>query len=159
MRFNNLKLTRYVPVIYFLILLLYIAVCILYFSLQNFLFTDWFTSINLFFVLLIIYCYFNLKYFEYDGLGATLSFTNRGGFLSEYWNYKNKKAEFPKQKLDNFKIKNYFFIKILELQICSKTTKRKRAIQFNISFLSKKKIGYLQNELHRILENKTFEAN
>ena len=91
------------------------------------------------------------KYFEYDSDGNVLVVLNKGLLLSEFFNYRENRAEFPKHRLLYYKINNYGIYKTLNLYISSGENKHKR-IKFNITMVKNKKIKYLKQSLDKVVK-------
>lgn len=94
--------------------------------------------------------YLRAKYFEYDSSGEVLIFVNKGVLLTELFNYREDKAEFPKAKLYNFKIKNYIIYKPLYIYVRSKDDSLKK-VKFDVTFVSTKRLGYLKQSLNKVI--------
>lgn len=104
-----------------------------------------------FFALLFILLHRLAKYFEYDSDGHVLVVINRGFIISEFINYGEKKAEFPKTKLLYYKLNKYFLYKSLNLYIRSGNGHQKR-LKFNVSLVSNKKLKYLKMSLDKVIK-------
>lgn len=91
------------------------------------------------------------KYFEYDSEGNALVVINRGMIISEFFNYREKKAEFPKEKLLYYKLNNYIVYKSLNLYIKSGDNHQKR-LKFNVSLVSNKKLKFLKMSLNKVIK-------
>lgn len=156
MRFNNHKTIKYIPFLYLLI-----VVSIGVFGYLEFKFKQehlfyaeivfWiFLSIMIF---LLVYIYNFGRFFEYDSDGEALCFRNSGAFLSETINYREKRAEFPKQKLKNFKIKNYIFIKKLNIYVKSNYLGKRQVkkMVFDITFVTPKRISLMNTSLNKVV--------
>ena len=104
-----------------------------------------------FFALLFIVLHKLAKYFEYDSDGHVLVLINKGFVISEFINYSEKKAEFPKRKLLYYKLNKYFLYKSLNLYIKSGKGHQKR-LKFNVSLVSNKKLKYLKMSLDKVVK-------
>jgi len=152
MRFNNSKNIKLIPIVYFFIIVSMGLFLFLSVELQH-IYKGEFVFFLLTFILLliIVYLYKSGKYFEYDSDGETLCLTNRGVLISEKYNYREQKAEFPKYKLKSYKVSNYFFFKYLSVKVMSKNSNSVKKIKFNITFISNNKIKVLQKSLQKIV--------
>ena len=92
------------------------------------------------------------KYFEYDSDGDVLVLINKGIVISEFFNYRENKAEFPKTKLLYYKLNNYIIYKSLNLYIRSGENRQKR-LKFNVSLVSNKKLKYLKMSLNKVVKH------
>lgn len=91
------------------------------------------------------------KYFEYDSDGETLTIINKGLILSEFLNYRQKKAELPKEKLLYYKLNNYIIYKSLNLYIRSGENRQKR-LKFNVTLVKPKKLKFLKMSLSKVVK-------
>lgn len=153
MRLNNSKIKNTILSAYFL-LLIAVIISIIVFGL----FKDWinnsiikYTVLILFFGLLFYLLHKVSKYFEYDSDGNVIVLINRGLIVSEFFNYRELKAEFPKEKLLYYRINKYFIYKSLNLYIKSNEQHQKR-IRFNVSLVSRKKLRYLRMSLDKVVK-------
>ena len=153
MRLNNNKAKQTVVTIYFILLVL------LFFSNFRFGFlNELFRNSKTRYLVLVVIIILSFivvhkiaKYFEYDSDGNVLVVINRGLLLSEFFNYRENRAEFPKSKLLYFRINNYGLYKSLNLYIASGDSKQKR-LRFNISLVSNKKIKYMRQSLDKVVK-------
>lgn len=110
MRFNDSQNIKLIPMIYFYILVSIGLFIFLSLELKQIYKNQY---LFLYFIIpllsLFLYIYKTGKYFEYDSDGETLSLTNKGILVFERYNYRENKAEFPKYKLKNFEVSNYYF--------------------------------------------------
>lgn len=153
MRFNNASSKRWIPFLYFFLVLgSIIAIVYMLF------FQDEFNKGKLWYVipiaLLIIFgiVYTSAKYFEFDSDGNVLTFVNKGLFISNFINYREQRAEFPKEKLTRYRVENYIFFCKLYIYIKSRSNKIKR-LGFNISLLSPRKRRALKKSLDKVLKH------
>lgn len=158
MRINNSKIKNTILTAYFLLFFAVIVNMIVFG-----LFKSWISNTTLewvliisFFVVLFVALYSIAKYFEYDSDGDVLVIINRGIIISEFVNYREKIAEFPKEKLLYYKIKDYKIYKSLNLYIRSGEHFQKR-IKFNVSLVPKRKLRYLKMSLDKIVRNNKFK--
>lgn len=159
MRINNSKIKNTILTAYFLLLFV-VVIGMIVFGL----FKDWIHNSTLkysvfivFFILLFLVIHKAAKYFEYDSDGHVLVVINRGFVISEYFNYGEKKAEFPKKKLMYYKLsKHFIFYKSLNLYIRSSDDEHhQKRLKFNVSLVSRKKLKYLKMSLNKVIkENK-----
>lgn len=153
MRFNNQKIKGKVISVYFLFAV------ILFFSFFSFgvirkFFKDDTVKYVVLFVILIVTFYLIRKaamYFEYDSDGQVLVFVNKGVMLSEIFNYRENRAEFPKKKLLYYKMNNYGIYKSLNVYIQSNGDRQKR-LKFNITLVSNRKLNYLKQSLDKVIK-------
>ena len=153
MRINNAKIKNTILTAYFL--LLFAAILnMLVFGL----FRSWIKNTNLewgliigFFVIVFVVLYSIAKYFEYDSDGDVLVIINKGLIVSEFVNYREKIAEFPKKKLIYYKLKDYGIYKSLNLYIRSGENRQKR-IKFNVTLVPKRKLRYLKMSLDKVVK-------
>lgn len=153
MRFNNASSKKWIPFLYFFLGLGSI-VAILYFVF----FQDEFNQAKLWyltpvpFVLILGMVYSTAKYFEFDSDGNVLTFINKGLFISNFINYREQRAEFPKEKLKRYRIQNFIIFCKLYIYIKSRNNKTKR-LKFNISLLSNRKKRALKQSLDKVLKH------
>lgn len=95
--------------------------------------------------------YLRARYFEYDSNGEVFIFINKGVLLTDFVNYREQKAEFPKAKLYNYKIKDYLIYRALYIYVRSKDDTIKR-ISFDITFISPKRVDLLKQSLNKVLK-------
>ncbi len=153
MRVNNSKIKNAILTAYFL-LLFGVIIGMIVFGL----FKTWIENSTLkysifivFFGLLFVVLHKIARYFEYDSDGQVLVIINRGFVVSEFYNYSEKKAEFPKKKLLYYKINKYFLYKSLNLYVKSGDNRQKR-LKFNVSLVSNKKLRYLKMSLDKVVK-------
>lgn len=158
MRFSNYRTVRYVPFIYFILIASALAFGYLefLFEQENLFYAEiafWVLLISIFF--LIIYIYRFGKFFEYDSDGEALCFRNSGAVLVDSFNYREKRAEFPKHKLNNFKVKDYLVIKKLNIYVKSGKTSKKRVkkVVFDITFVNPKRINLMKASLNKVVSH------
>ena len=153
MRFSNAKSKKWIPFLYFFLGLGSIVMVLFFMFFQ-----DEFNKIKLWYVIpiLLIFIlgnvYSSAKYFEFDSDGNVLTFINKGLFISNFINYREQRAEFPKEKLKRYRIQNYIFSCKLYIYIKSKNKGVKR-LQFNISLLSSRKKKALKQSLDKVLKH------
>ena len=71
---------------------------------------------------------------------------------SNFINYREQRAEFPKEKLTRYRVENYIFFCKLYIYIKSRSNKIKR-LGFNISLLSPRKRRALKKSLDKVLKH------
>jgi hypothetical protein len=103
-------------------------------------------------VFIIVVFYSTAKYFEFDSDGNVLTFVNKGLFITNFINYRENRAEFPKEKLKRYRIQNYLLFSFLYVYVKSKTNQIKR-VRFNISLLSKNKKRALKKSLEKVMKH------
>ncbi len=92
------------------------------------------------------------RYFEYDSDGIKVVVINKGLLLSDYFNYREHKLEFDKDRLMAFKFQNYIFYKSLTLYVkSSKGTTKKET--FNVTLVGKKKRRYIRQSLSKMVKS------
>lgn len=101
--------------------------------------------------LLLIYVLISHEYFEYDSTGKVLCIKNGNFLLQEYRPETIIAIEFPKEKLDHYKISNYFILKYLNIYIKSSHHHGLAKNKFNITFLSRKRTKALKQSLDHIM--------
>ena len=154
MRFNNYSTIKYIPFVYFIIIIAIVIVFYLKFLLDkgHFFDVEHFLCLALGGSVLLFYLYRFGKFFEYDGDGEALCFRNSGIFISERINYREKKAEFPGIKLKRFEIKDYVIVKKLYVYVkSSRIPKKVTKISFDITFVKPKRIHLLIASLNKVV--------
>lgn len=92
------------------------------------------------------------RYFEYDSDGVKVVVINKGLLLADYFNYREHKLEFDKDRLIAFKFQNYIFYKSLTLYVkSSKGTTKKET--FNVTLVGKKKRRYIRQSLSKMVKS------
>lgn len=153
MKFNNTKSKTKVAFIYF-----FLSISVLLTTMRLCTFTKDFNMGKMWYflpvaiVIIIIFMYCNAKFFEFDGEGSALTFINKGLLISNLINYREKRVEFPKDKLQSYKIHNYIIYTSISIYIKSKNNRVVRR-NFNISFLSLKQKKVLKKALDNILRS------
>jgi len=153
MKFNNykrLKSKKYLyNVLFFILFSIFIFIAIT--PIQN-------EKFNLIKYLLLVVALmialrilFGNEYFEYDSSGMVVILKNDSIFKKDTSPLGVKSVEFPKKKLQNFKIINYVLYKSLIVYIKSKN---KGTIKkyFNITNISAKRTKFLKQSLRKILK-------
>ena len=98
------------------------------------------------------------RYFEYDSDGVKVVVINKGLLLADYFNYREHKLEFDKDRLIAFKFQNYIFYKSLTLYVKnSKGTTKKET--FNVTLVGKKKRRYIRQSLSKMVKNNIKTTN
>jgi len=152
MRFNNSKAKKWVPVLYFL--LLFLALGAIFYALvidKEFEELKYWNFIPVVLLILMITIYVTAKYFEFDSDGNVLTFINKGLFISDYINYREQRAEFPKEKLSAYKLQHFLVFSYLNIYIKSKGNSIKR-VRFNISLLGSRKKNALKSSLDKVIK-------
>ncbi|NDK17949.1 MAG: hypothetical protein GW912_02905, partial [Zetaproteobacteria bacterium] len=109
MKFNNKKRALAHKSIYQTIIFILVAIFLFIIS-TEFLFKDYEMAkygLIVFIVLLLIYIFRGHEYFEYDSTGMVVSIKNDSIFKEEFRPELLVAVEFPKEKLDHYKIQNY----------------------------------------------------
>lgn len=92
------------------------------------------------------------RYFEYDSDGVKVVVINKGLLLADYFNYREHKLEFDKDRLIAFNFQNYIFYKSLTLYVkSSKGTTKKET--FNVTLVGKKKRRYIRQSLSKMVKS------
>lgn len=119
MRFNNQKAKTAVITLYFIFAVFFVFFTAFFDTVKSFLGGGRMRNIFLFSVLgiVLLFAHKVSKYFEYDSESNVLVFVSKGIILSEFFNYRENRAEFPKQKLLYYKLNNYGLYKSLNLYI------------------------------------------
>lgn len=99
---------------------------------------------------MVFIIYRGLPQFEYDSDGEVLNFTASEPNLKFLGNHFYVHTEFPKRKLDSYKINSYPFRRKLTLMIASKDGRHKKQ-KLSISYLKKKEVRDLKRSLDRVL--------
>lgn len=156
MRFKNTSETSMVPSIYMILVAAFVTNIFVNVELMN---TDPEnpTKLSNFLpnlILLAFGIYFHRigQLFEFDSDGETLNFKNNGLFFSKFMEYRVKRAEFPKGKLLDFKVRDYGFYATLKIYITSRRKKGPRTYSFNITFLGGKRKKGMISSLNKVLE-------
>lgn len=150
-KFANLK----VQILYaFLLTLVFALICMVIFryifdiKVSHFIFV---IAITIFLIALLRFL--GKPFFFYDSDGETLNVHNKSfSFLPN--NYKTiNKAEFPKGKLESYKIKSFLIYKRLELYLHSKKAQHHTAkLKYDISYLSSEELKNLKISLNKMVK-------
>ncbi len=159
MRFNNQKSRNAVVTLYFVFAVLFVFATVFFNAIKSFIGGGKMTYIFLFTVLsaVLLFTHKVSKYFEYDSEGNVLVVVNKGIMLSDFFNYRENRAEFPKKKLLYFKINNYGFYKSLNLYVTSHGNRQKR-LKFNVTLVNNKKLKYLKQSLDKVVKQNKLNA-
>lgn len=103
-------------------------------------------------LVMLIIIYRGLPQFVYDSDGEVLNFTVREPNLTFLGSRFIKHIEFPKRKLDRYKINSYPLRRRLTLYIRSKENHIVRQT-ISISYLNKKELRDLKRSLDRVVSN------
>lgn len=153
MRFSNSKSKKWVPFLYF-----FLGIGSILMMFYLFLFREDFKTVGIWYsipvmlLLTFLLFYSTAKYFEFDSDGNVLTFVNKGLFISNFINYRENRAEFPKEKLERYRIKNYVLFCFLYVYVKSKKKQIKR-VRFNISMLSGAKKRALKKSLDKVIKH------
>lgn len=152
MRFDNAKSKKWIPFVYFFILIgsILILMYVFFFREESHSLSSWY-SIPILLLLFLLVVYSSAKYFEFDSDGNVLTFINKGLFISDFINYREHRAEFPKEKLKRYRIQNYIIYSRLYIYVRSRSNKTKR-VHFNISLLSRRKKEALKKSLDKVIK-------
>lgn len=103
-------------------------------------------------IIVLAFWYMRARYFEYDSNGSVLIFINRGVLIQQLLNYREFKAEFPKEKLYKYKVKHYLIYRPLYIYVRSKNGRIKKVV-FDITFVSPKRVNLLEQSLNKVITN------
>ncbi|AXG71425.1 hypothetical protein KORDIASMS9_03682 [Kordia sp. SMS9] len=153
MRFSNAESKKWVPFLYFFLVIgsIIIMTYLLLFR-DDFNKEKLWYAIPVLLVFIMVVFYSTAKYFEFDSDGNVLTFVNKGLFISNFINYREQRAEFPKEKLQRYRIQNYVVFSFLYVYVKSKSSHIKR-VRFNISLLSSSKKRALKKSLEKVLKH------
>ena len=153
MRINNQKSKKFVLSLYFVFAVIFVFASISFDLIRNLTGVAKYKYMVLFGVLILtlVFAHSVSKYFEYDSDGNVLVIMNKGMLLSEFFNYRENRAEFPKSKLLYYKLNNYGFYKSLNIYIKSNDNRQKR-LKFNVTLVSNKKLKYLKQSLDKVVK-------
>lgn len=159
MRFNNQKAKSSVVTLYFVFAVLFVFATVFFDAIKSFIGGGRMRYIFLFSGLGIVLFFAHkvCKYFEYDSEGNILVIVNKGIMLSDFFNYRENRAELPKKKLLYFKLNNYGIYKSLNLYFKTHGDKQKR-LKFNVTLVSNKKLKYLKQSLDKVVKQNKFDA-
>jgi hypothetical protein len=150
MRLNSARASRVLRFIYLLCLFI-IIFDIIVLNIDG----SWggLTKLSPFAILVIlVLIYRGLPQFVYDSDGEVLNFTTREPSLTFLGSRFIKHIEFPKRKLDRYKVSSYPLRRRLTLYIRSKENHLVRQT-ISISYLNKKELRDLKRSLDRVVSN------
>jgi len=150
---NNQKSKKFVLSLYFIFAVLFVFASISFDLIRNIIGIAKYKFIVLFGVLFLtlLFAHRISKYFEYDSDGNVLVILNKGMLLSDFFNYRENRAEFPKSKLIYYKLNNYGIYKSLNIYIKSNDNRQKR-LKFNVTLVSNKKLKYIKQSLDKVVK-------
>ncbi|NNK28791.1 MAG: hypothetical protein HKP06_11200 [Flavobacteriaceae bacterium] len=153
MRLNNQKSKKFVLSLYFVFAVLFVFASISFDLIRSLIGIGRYKFIVLIGVLILtlLFAHRVSKYFEYDSDGNVLVLMNKGMLLSEFFNYRENRAEFPKSRLLYYKLNNYGVYKSLNIYIKSNDNRQKR-LRFNVTLVSNKKLKYLKQSLDKVVK-------
>ena len=153
MRLNNKKAKKIVSTIYFVFAILFIFVTFSFNIIRSFIGSAKYKYAFLITILALalFFAHKVSKYFEYDSDGNILVVMTKGMMLSDFFNYRENRAEFPKKKLLYYRLNNYGIYKSLNLYIKSNGDRQKR-LKFNVTLVSDKKLKYLKQSLDKVVK-------
>jgi len=159
MRFNNQKAKNSVITLYFIFAVLFVFATVFFDAIKSFIGGGRMRFFFLISVLgaVLLFAHKVSKYFEYDSEGNVLVIVNKGIMLSDFFNYRENRAEFLKKKLLYYKLNNYGIYKSLNLYILSHGNKQKR-LKFNVTLVRNKKLKYLKQSLDKIVKQNKLNA-
>lgn len=99
-------------------------------------------------LLLLFFCR-GRQIFEYDSDGEALNFKNRNVIM---FLDKSLSDEFPKYKLLEYDVVNFFFMKRLYVTISSKKS-TSLILRYDISYLKNKEVNDLKASLNKVIKN------
>ncbi len=153
MRTNNGKVKNIIISVYFILIVLSILLATVFSAFQDLTPNPYLTFFIILgiFVVLFVSVYFVSRYFEYDSDGVKVVLLNRGLLLADHFNYREKKVEFDKEKLVQFKIYNYLLYKQLSIWL-KRSTGSKKKYTFNVTLVNRKKRKYIKQSLSKIIK-------
>ncbi len=160
MKFNNKKRVLVHKSIYQTILFILVAVFIFTIT-TEFFFKDYQLAIYGligFILLLVVYIFKGNEYFEYDSTGMVVSIKNATIVKQELRPELVIAVEFPKNKLDHYKIINFILNKRLIIYLKSEHHDGLKKNTFNITHLSDRRINALKQSLHKIISENHAKA-
>ena len=159
MRFNNQKAKNAIVTVYFIFAVLFVFTTVFFDVIRSYIGGGRTRNMFLFVVLgvVLLAAHRISKYFEYDSEGNVLVLVNKGIMLSDFFNYRENRAEFPKKKLLYYKLNNYVVYKSLNVYIRSHDNKQKR-LKFNVTLVSNKKLKYLKQSLDKVVKQNKLNA-
>ena len=154
MRTNNDKVKNVIISLYFILIVLAIIISTLVSSFSDLTDSPATTIVIILvsFAVLFVITHRVSKYFEYDSDGVQVVILNKGLLLSDYFNYREHKLEFEKEKLRSFKFRNYYFYKSLSIYLEDKHGHKIKE-SFNVTLLSRKKRKYIRQSLSKMIKN------
>lgn len=160
MRTNNAQVKNIIISVYFILIVLAIVLATVFSAFSHLSSNPLVTFLIVFggFLILFFSVHAISKYFEYDSDGIKVVIINRGLLLSDYFNYREHKLEFEKQRLSAFKFKNYFVFKSLTLYIKNPKGHTKKET-FNVTLVTKKKRRYIRQSLSKMVKHNTKPTN
>lgn len=155
MRINNKRIAPYIINLHALLLLaLVIAITLTFIPIGVVVrhISPYYLTFGVILILILLYR-LGHQHFEYDSDGEVINIKTQNSFWSRYFPKQKRIVDFPKSKLDSFKIINSFPKKTLEMYIKSKRASNGvMKLKFNITFLNKKEINSLKISLNRIVK-------
>jgi hypothetical protein len=153
MRTNNSHVKNIIISIYFIFLVLAIALPIFIKSLRIFSGNATLSSISLaiVFAALFFLVHFICKFFEYDSDGEKVILINKGLLVSNYFNYRQKVVEFDKESLLAYSFKNYIIYRTLSVYLKDSRGDKRRET-FNITLVTRRKRRYIRQSLKKIVK-------
>jgi hypothetical protein len=113
--------------------------------------SNWLYLAGFILIFLLARFYFSHS-FQYDSDGEALNFRNDKVHLFGIFKSSPKKAEFPKRKLKNYRVKHKFVGKYLSLTLySSRAESGQTKLEFDISLLSGSEIKELKRSLNKIV--------
>lgn len=153
MRTNNSKVKNTIISVYFILIVFAIFLATVFSAFSNLTNNPvvTFFIITSGFIAMFLLVHFISRYFEYDSDGVKVVVINRGLLLSDYFNYREHKLEFEKNRLVAFKIRNYIIFKRLDLYVTD-SKGRKKKDSFNVTLVSRKKLRYIKQSLSKMVK-------
>ena len=153
MRTNNSNVKNIIVSIYFILLVLAIALPVFVKSFRVFSGNTTLSSVTFAVVFggLFFMMHFICKYFEYDSDGEKVILTNKGLLISKYFNYRQKVVEFDKESLVAYSFKNYIIYRTLSVYI-KDSRGGKRRETFNVTLVTRRKRRYIRQSLKKIVK-------
>jgi len=92
-----------------------------------------------------------LPLFSYDSEGEVLIFNSSEPVIISQLSDVRLQVEFPKRKLESFKVKKMLFKKVLYLVV--KGSNKSKTLKLNISYLNNRELKLLIKSLNNVLKN------
>lgn len=153
MRTNNGKVKNIIVSVYFVLILLAIILATVFSAFSEVTKNPTLTFIMFLFGFVLVFFLVHRisRYFEYDSDGVMVIVLNKGLLLAEYFNYREHKVEFKKNRLVSYKIHNYVIYKSLVLYINDRHGHKNKS-SFNVTLVARKKRKYIRQSLRKMIK-------